>query len=210
MLDGIEFPPVRVCFDGASYWLTDGFHRVAAAESLQRGAMRAQLFHGTATDAQWDSYCSNAHHGLRRTPEDLKRIIMRTLRHPKSAGLTNCEIARHLHVSEKTVRRFRWQVSSASAEDERVAMRNGREYKIHTANIGKTRKEESATAHATLERRLAADLLLMDREASPEVRRILRIFTGWTRRALQPLQVLHALENLMADLKTNRGFAQRR
>ena len=27
MMEGAEFPPVIVYFDGAKYWLADGFHR---------------------------------------------------------------------------------------------------------------------------------------------------------------------------------------
>lgn len=205
MREGIELPPIRACFDGSNYWITDGFHRVCAAEHLHLEAIRVEVFHGTLTDAQWESYGANAVHGLRRTLEDLRLIVGRALRHEKSANLTNCELARHLHVSEKTIRRFRNLLSSARAEDERTAVRNGHEYKIHTANIGKsvrTAKCSNGKANVTLERRLAADLLMMDREAGPEVRRVLVIFRNWTQRAPNPLSVLQALEHVITEVKT--------
>ena len=36
---GAVFPPVIVFYDGTSYWLADGFHRVGATESLGRTAI---------------------------------------------------------------------------------------------------------------------------------------------------------------------------
>jgi hypothetical protein len=207
MLGGAELPPVRACFDGNSYWLTDGFHRVAAAERSHHDTIRVEVFRGTFADARWDSYRANAMHGLRRTPEDLRLVVTRALRHEKAANISNCEIARHIQVSEKTIRRYRNRLSSADAGDERVSMRNGREYKIHTANIGKTRKRpqmhRAEEVHATLEHRLADDLLVMDRHASPEVRRILIILRNWTQRAPNPLHALQALESVIAELKPN-------
>jgi uncharacterized ParB-like nuclease family protein len=209
ILEGIELPPVRVCWDGTSYWLTDGFHRVAAAQRLGHKTISAEVFHGTLSDAQWDSYRANAVHGLRRTPADVKLVIARALRHENSAKLTNCELARHLHVSEKTIRRFRSQLPSAQAEDERIARRKGQEYKINTANIGKagkrppTQPTPAADAAATLERRLAADLITMDHEASPDVRRILKVFGQWVERAPDPSIVLGALTDLVKEFKGN-------
>jgi hypothetical protein len=140
ILDGIVLPPVRACFDGKNYWLTDGFHRVAAIERAGHQVISVEVFRGTISEAQWDSYSANAKHGVRRTSADLKVVIGRALRHDMSAKLTNCELARHLHVSEKTTRRFRHTSSSAHAEDERIATRKGQQYKLNTANIGKTRQ----------------------------------------------------------------------
>jgi len=210
MLEGVEFPPVRACFDGASYWLTDGFHRVAATEHAQRTSILVEVFRGTLADARWDSYRANAVHGLRRMTEDLRLVVKRALRHDRAAPLSNRELARHLNVSEKTVRRVRGNLSAACAADQRVAVRNGREYKIHTANIGKrqngrpARKIVREEVSATLDRRLAADLLTMEHEASADVRRILMIFRNWTHRAPPPSSVLQALESVVDELKANR------
>ena len=52
---GIEFPPVRVWFDGRFYWLTDGFHRIIAAESAGKEFVVAKLHNGSLLDATWDS-----------------------------------------------------------------------------------------------------------------------------------------------------------
>jgi hypothetical protein len=216
-LEGIELPPIRVWFDGASYWLTDGFHRIAAAERAHRETVRVELFRGSLSDAQWDSYRANAVHGLRRTSEDLKLIVTRALAHERAMNFSNRELARHLHVSEKTIRRLREHLSAAHAADERVAVRNGREYTINTANIGSGRKARQTSegskegVRLMLRHRLESDLLEMERDASPEARRILTIFKNWTQRAPRALNVLQALENVIAELKAKRmsmGSAQ--
>lgn len=211
MLEGVEFPPVRAYFDGEHYWLTDGFHRVIAAQRAHRETIRAEIVRGSLEDARWDSYSANALHGLPRTASDVRRVVELAFSHERATHFSNREIARHLHLSEKTIRRLRGTSSSAGAADERIAVRNGREYKIRTANIGRARKKTirdgdngDTGIRANLERRLAADLLIMDREASPEARRILIIFRNWTQRAPNPLSTLDALEKVISELKASR------
>src|SRR4051794_15360987 len=58
MRDGVIFPPVRVWWDGAEYWLTDGFHRLAAAQGLGMQEILAEIHNGTLAAAQWDSYAA--------------------------------------------------------------------------------------------------------------------------------------------------------
>jgi ParB-like chromosome segregation protein Spo0J len=51
--DKIE--PVRVFFDGTTYWLADGFHRVAAVRQLGYQKIEAEVVLGTYADleAEW-------------------------------------------------------------------------------------------------------------------------------------------------------------
>lgn len=137
MLEGAQFPPVRAYFDGSYYWLSDGFHRVAAVELLLRETIRVEAISGSLTDAKWDSYKANTLHGLRRTPGDVRLTLSRAIHHERSLNLSNRELARQLHISERTVRRFRDSSPAPSPTPERLAIRNGKEYKIRTENIGK-------------------------------------------------------------------------
>ncbi len=107
MLAGAEFPPVRTWFDGESYWLADGFQRLAAAQSTGSSEIRAEVFYGSLEDARWDSYAANALHGLRRTRADIEVVVTQALRHPNGVRLSNREIARHLNLPETTLRRWR-------------------------------------------------------------------------------------------------------
>lgn len=46
---GVVFPPI-VFFDGADYWLADGFHRLIAAEELGLTEFDADVREGTRRD----------------------------------------------------------------------------------------------------------------------------------------------------------------
>ena len=52
MLGGEAFPPIVVRFDGENYWLQDGFHRVAAARTLNHEEIEADVMPGTLEDMQ--------------------------------------------------------------------------------------------------------------------------------------------------------------
>jgi ParB-like chromosome segregation protein Spo0J len=49
--EGAQFPPIIVFFDGASYWVADGFHRLAAFKRAGRSTIRAEIKPGGARDA---------------------------------------------------------------------------------------------------------------------------------------------------------------
>ena len=140
MQAGVEFPPVRVWFDGSAYWLADGFQRVAAAESIGRKSFPAEIHDGTLREAQWDSYGANSTHGARRTKPDTELAIRRALSHPNATHLSNVAIAKHLGMAEATVRRWRRRSSSDDEDGVRVANRHGREYTIRTTLIGHRKK----------------------------------------------------------------------
>lgn len=48
---GAKFPPVTVFYDGAEYWLADGFHRVRAKESIGQPIICAEVWLGSRRDA---------------------------------------------------------------------------------------------------------------------------------------------------------------
>lgn len=140
MQAGAKFPPVDVFFDGSEYWLADGFHRVKAAWGAEFDAIECTVHQGTVADAQWFSFGVNKANGLYRSNEDKQRAVQAALRHAKSAGLSDHQIAKHVGVDVKTVGNWRKR-SSPSMEipkiDSRTATRNGMTYQINTANIGK-------------------------------------------------------------------------
>ena len=77
MKDGAAFPPITVFFDGAEYWLADGFHRYAAAKVLARergdeatATIACDIRRGGRLDAVRFALAANAAHGKRREPGD--------------------------------------------------------------------------------------------------------------------------------------------
>lgn len=197
MEQAIAFPPVRVWSDGSEYWLTDGFHRVAAAERLRRTTITAEIRHGTLTDAIWDSYAANREHGLRRRPQDLFNIIRRALSHPNARYTSNTELARHIGVSEPTLRRWRKRLLSPSSDDDgiRFVTRGASTYALHTQDIGK----RNQAARSKSLRQLRADLDAMKADASPEARRLLTILGNWAVGPAGHTDCLCAIERAIKD-----------
>lgn len=194
MLDGVEFPPVRLWYDAKHYWLTDGYQRVAAAERAGFSTIAAEVHYGSFRDAQWDSYSVNATHGLRRTTTEMRRIVEQALRHPAAARLSNVQIGKHIGMPEATVRRWRKRLSSQSDEDGvRLATRGTRTYPIDTRRIGKRATRPRAKSLTDL--RMGLDE--MRSLASPDARRILNVFGHWAFGQGTTSDCLEALEKIV-------------
>ena len=145
---GDVFPPIEAVFDGEHYWLTDGFHRFTAAEYIGAETITAIVNDGTRRDAEWQCLAANATHGKRRTRADKRRAIERALMDEEWRKKSNSEIARHLHVSDKTVGTHRARLEAAS-EIPKVTERQGADGKVYnTSNIGTNPapKDEQANA----------------------------------------------------------------
>lgn len=102
---GAVFPPVLVFFDGQTYWLGDGFHRVRAyflAYGDQVG-VPCEVRPGTRRDAVLCAAGANAVHGLRRTNADKRRAVEALLRDEEWGQWSDREIARRCHVSHNFV-----------------------------------------------------------------------------------------------------------
>jgi hypothetical protein len=202
MLDGAVFPPLRVWWDGSDYWLSDGFQRLAAAESLGAPEIEAEVRHGSLLDAQWDSYSANAVHGARRTAAETRNIIQLALLHPNAKALTNVQIAKALHLPETTVRRWRNKLSSPRGEDSlRTVTRGGTTYQLSTAKLGKKRGVRQPGAR----RDLKAELAEMKSNGSPTARRLLNIVGNWVSGAATPADCLTAIERFVGYIGPPEG-----
>lgn len=105
MTDGAVFPPVTAFFDGADYWLADGFHRLEAAAKAGRVEIEADVRPGSKRDAMLFACGANATHGRPRTNEDKRKAVEMLLCDKVCSGWTHREIARHCAVSHTTVDR---------------------------------------------------------------------------------------------------------
>ncbi len=136
--------PVVVFYDGAAYWLADGFHRVAAYAKAGRAIIRAEVNQGTRRDAVLYACGANAKHGLRRTNADKRRAVETLLRDDEWTQWSDREIARRCGVSNDFVSRTRPSIChsmtdapEAPASTTRTVERNGVVYEQNTANIGR-------------------------------------------------------------------------
>ena len=138
MKDGAAFPPIVVYFDGSEYWLSDGFHRVEAAERAGLTEISADVRRGTQRDAILNACSANAAHGLRRTNADKRRAVETLLRDEEWAKWSDGEIARRCAVSDRFVSSVRKDLSPNGSEiAQRTVARNGTTYTQNTINIGK-------------------------------------------------------------------------
>jgi hypothetical protein len=203
MNHGDVFPPVRVWWDGNFYWLTDGFHRIAAGESLELPEAECEVFHGSLSDAQWDSYTANSFHGLRRTSTETQKIIWLAFRHPRALQISNVQLGKYLHLPEATVRRWRRKLSSANVEDTageckrdevRIVNRGKSSYPMATANIGNHDHDRVGGSRSL--KKLRSELSLMKGQASPCALRMLTAVGNWAFGSATPGQCLVAIEKM--------------
>jgi len=128
MKAGAEFPPVIVFYDGTDHWLSDGFHRVKAAESLGDGlaAVEADVRQGTRRDAILYSASANVTHGLRRTNADKRRAVVTLLADAEWQQWSDNEIARRCAVSAGLVGQLRAEIAPPpSMQDAEIVVEGG-------------------------------------------------------------------------------------
>ena len=93
-MDHGKFPPVVVFFDGATYWMADGFHRYFAGRKREQESVYADVREGTDRDALLYAIGANAQHGLRRTNADKRRAVRLVLEDEEWSRRSLSEISR--------------------------------------------------------------------------------------------------------------------
>lgn len=102
--EGAEFPPAVVFFDGKTYWLASGFHRVEAHRQASRKTIDCYVGEGSVADARFYAASCNADHGVRRTAADKRRAVLLVLADARTQDWTAAKIADYCGVSSSFVR----------------------------------------------------------------------------------------------------------
>jgi len=134
---GVDLPPVVVFFDGATYWLADGFHRYYANKKINSDYVFAHVHQGLRRDAILYSVGANAQHGLRRTNADKRKAVLIVLEDEEWSQWSNREIARRCGVGEKLVRRTRDGLSAAKPQ------MGQKSYTVKYKRRGKTHRQST-------------------------------------------------------------------
>lgn len=138
MADGAEFPPLTVFRDGGTYYLADGFHRIAAAQDAGQKHVVCDVRPGTIRDAILHAVGANATHGQRRTNLDKRRAVETLLNDPEWQGWTDNKIATTCSVSNHFVDSLRQSLGKLQVSDVRTFTdRYGNTRTMNTANIGR-------------------------------------------------------------------------
>lgn len=148
MQDGARLPPLIVYYDGESYWLGDGFHRLAAHRKTFTGAVECEVRSGTRRDAVLCAAGANAAHGLRRTNADKRRAVETLLRDEEWAAWSDREIARKCNVSADLVGDLRKALTVGNDSERTYTTKHGTPATMQTARIAHrpARRPVEATA----------------------------------------------------------------
>lgn len=146
IMDGVQFPPVKAFFDGASYWLADGFHRYWAHKNINNIDIDVDIEDGSLRDAKLFSYGANKAHGLRRTNEDKRNSIIGML--TDFGDWSDSQIAKHCGVSNSTVGQYRKSLCESQSEkpqERTYTTKHGTTAVMKTQNIGKSHQNKQET-----------------------------------------------------------------
>jgi hypothetical protein len=143
MQAGDRFPPIDVFYDGLSYWLADGFHRLAAVRLATRLTLdpliEAQIHSGDHRAALLYSIGANATHGLPRTNEDKRRSVLLMLKDTEWQQWSDSAIAKVAKVSQPFVGNVRREMSVNSVAQSTLR-RNVKGVVMDTTRIGRPPK----------------------------------------------------------------------
>lgn len=144
---GVEFNPVDVFYDGATYWLADGFHRFYGAREAKRKDIPATIHNGSVRDAILFACGANNANGLRRTNADKRNSVEVLLADDQWSQWSDRAIAERCGVSHQHVCDIRKQLSTVDSCDEPAepARRMGRDGKRRSAKkkTNKPAKQQS-------------------------------------------------------------------
>lgn len=115
--------------EAGTYWLADGYHRVAAARRAGLESIQVELREGELRDAILHSVGANSAHGLRRSRADARRAVRRLLLDEAWREWSNEEIARRCAVSPPTVATVRAQLEQEGTIPE-IVRRKGADGRV--------------------------------------------------------------------------------
>ena len=123
MRAGEVFPPVVAYYDGAEYWLADGFQRVMARGLTGASTIDVDVRPGTQRDAILFACGANEEHGSRRTNEDKRKAVETLLADPEWSTKSSEWIADVCRVGPTLVRRIK---SESTVSSRKVQTKDGR------------------------------------------------------------------------------------
>lgn len=145
MMAGEKFPPISVRFDGRSYWLWDGFHRLQAIKDRgMANEIECDVTEGSKVGARWASFKANRNHGLQMDVESKQKVVEGAL--TDRPDLSDRAIAEHCGVGHPMVAKARkrlfGEVEKGDEPTPRID-RNGRRMNTTPINNGRPKKAKA-------------------------------------------------------------------
>jgi len=169
---GAKFPAVTVFFNGAEYYLVDGFHRYWAHKSAGIENIAADVHEGTKRDARLFSAGVNNTHGIRLTNQDKRKAVLVLIEDDEWSEWSDNKIAKHCKVTQPFVSKIRKEVITVITPIN--SMGNNDDAELNPSTISKPEstgddehklsteqnifsETEKQTSHAELERESFSD-----------------------------------------------------
>lgn len=145
--DGAQFPPIIVFFDGETYWLADGNHRLEVAKRNGQTTINAEVKQGGKREAILYAVGANAEHGKPRTTGDKQNAVEKLLNDSEWQLWGDREIARRCKVSNHFVASLRpkthtGNIPSMNGVRKFVHHKTGKPTTMNTNGIGKPKEPE--------------------------------------------------------------------
>ena len=159
LTDGVTLPPVMVFFDGATYWLADGFHRWHANHKIGATTIAAAVRPGTQRDAVLFSVGANGSHGLPPNNADKRKAVMLLLADAEWSAWSDREVAKQCHVSHTMVQIARRSLATVASEESpqrTYTTKHGTESTMDTAGQKDAAAKKKAGAPAAAPEPVAA------------------------------------------------------
>lgn len=141
MNDGTVFPPLTVFWDGDSFILADGFHRLEAARLAGFSEIKCETRKGQKRDAVLFAAGANAKHGFQRSDKDKRIAVDTVLQDSEWVRWADAAIARAVGVSLPFVSNRRRRLVNANLIEEvteRIRMREGKPNILNIAGSGRS------------------------------------------------------------------------
>ena len=124
---GAELPRPTLFFDGRSYWVGDGFHRIHAWATEGRAKIECEVHVGGRREALLHSAGANVAHGLRRTNADKRRAVEMLLEDDEWRRNSDRWIATRCVVSHEMVRKVRRALRGRAPTVDSLGARSGQD-----------------------------------------------------------------------------------
>lgn len=145
MKDGVKFPPVEITIDGGNNFLTDGFHRVAAARKNGKKYIEAFVVEGTRREAIFLSFSANKENAFPRQPGTVKRIVEKILKDEQWSKMTQSDIARYVGCTHQFVSKIQAEFTARACNQlqGKTALKGSKTDSPMTPNVQSEKNDEA-------------------------------------------------------------------
>jgi hypothetical protein len=122
LLEGVVMPAVILVYDGETFWLADGYHRVLSHEKAGLPEIEAEIHYGSKLDAVRIALRANADHGKPRSDKDLRRAYRLAVQHDLVDGGDVDGLAKLIACTDRWARELTKDVREAREAELRQKM----------------------------------------------------------------------------------------